>query len=194
MIYSSTKQYVHAYLYKYICIFPMFTYDSTVYRSYVNIGNSFLLWSTDLYTRSYQNLIVHKPNNHVHSTLEKKFSSHLAIVAGPSVLLFSTYLFPSATADWKLWTRLTCLPILFCRKPYLELLSSHKLIEYGCFRSVKVFLLVRELALHERFVKLCVLDIIFRYICCDNWKCDAALLFLTESLSRLESEGQTMIS
>jgi hypothetical protein len=52
--------------------------------------------------------------------------------------------------------------------PLRIVLSSHKLIEYhGCLRSAKVFLLVPELALHERFVKLCKLNII-RYICCGN--------------------------
>jgi len=53
------------------------------------------------------------------------------------------------------------------QEPQLELLSSHKLIEYGCLRSVKVFILVPELALQESFVKLCKLNII-RYICCGN--------------------------
>ncbi|KAH9576014.1 hypothetical protein CY35_01G141200 [Sphagnum magellanicum] len=58
----------------------------------------------------------------------------------------------------------------FCglETPLRIVLSSHKLIEYhGCLRSAKVFLLVPELALHERFVKLCKLNII-RYICCGN--------------------------
>jgi hypothetical protein len=46
------------------------------------------------------------------------------------------------------------------------------------FQECQSFPLLPELALHERFVKLCMLNIIFRYMCCLNWKCDAALLFL----------------
>jgi hypothetical protein len=34
-----------------------------------------------------------------------------------AVLLFSTYLSPCATADWKLWTRLSCLPNCFAGNP-----------------------------------------------------------------------------
>jgi hypothetical protein len=158
----------------------MFTYDSTVHWSYVNIGNWFLLWSTDFYTRSDQNLIVHKPSNHVLCILplEKKVASHLAIVADwqyfslvhiSSLLL---QLIGSYGQDWPVYqTVLQETPLgiaLFSQAQYL----------IWMFQECQSFPLVPELALHERFVEFCMLNIIFRYICCDNWKCDAALLFL----------------
>jgi hypothetical protein len=61
----------------YICIFPMFTYDSTVHWSYVNIGNWFLLWSADFHPTPRQNFVVHKPNNHVLYIVPSKTKYHL---------------------------------------------------------------------------------------------------------------------